>query len=338
MSEKRAILITGACGFVGRHLVNTFADAGHTVTATDIKCEPWRDDVTFVEADIRDRDVIVGLLEGKDSVIHNASMIHTKRSMQQIVWDVNLGGAQNILAGCEAHGVQKLVYISSASTVYEGRSIENGDETMPYSSVSQAAYADSKIQAEKELLAAASDKLGVVAVRPHVIFGPYDQRFLPAILKRAKEGRMKFSVGWKTWLSDFTYVDNLVSAVVTAEERVAPGHLISGQAYFVTNGEPKPFFEFVAEVLEQLDLPPMRYKIPFAVAYAAAAVKEGIENMGGGTFGREDNLSRFSVKYMCTHHYFSVEKARKDLDYNPAINIDEGIRRTVAHLREQGWN
>ena len=77
---------------------------------------------------------------------------------------------------------------------------------------------------------------------PHVIFGPGDTRFLPAVLKHAKSGRLKFQVGLGTWLSDYTYVQNLVDALLLAEEKLAVESALGGEAYFVTNGEPMPFW------------------------------------------------------------------------------------------------
>lgn len=331
------ILITGGGGFVGRHLVDAFADRGDAVTCVDLGTQPWRQDVTFVDADIRDTGRMTTLCEGQDAVVHNASLVHTKRNLVSQVWDVNLGGSRNMLAGCRAHGVKRLVYISSASAVYEGRDIENGDERLPYSTISQAPYADSKIAAEKELLLSSNSELAVVAIRPHVVFGPHDRRFLPAILKRASDGRLKYKVGFGRWLSDFTYVDNLTAAVLSATDRLAPGTPLAGQPYFITNGEPMGFWDFVSAVLRELDLPPIRYTIPYAVAYGAAAVSESLETWRGGELGREDNLSRFAVRYLCTHHYFSIAKARRDLGYEPKVSIAEGIRRTAAWLREVGW-
>lgn len=333
----RKVLVTGGNGFVGRHLVDALADRGHTVTAMDLRAEGWRKDVRFVSGDIRDQDAMIALCEGQDSVVHNASLVHTKRNLVQQVWDVNLGGTRNVLEGCRRHGVGRLVYLSSASAVYQGQDIENGDERLPYSTISQAPYADSKIAAEREVLAANGRGLLTVALRPHVVFGPHDQRFLPAILKRAADGRLKFSVGFGSWLSDFTYIDNLVDAVVAAEERLVEGAPIAGQAYFITNGEPMPFWDFVSAVLQELSLPPIRFRIPYAVAYAAAAVSEGLDSLRGGRFGEEDRLSRFAVKYLCTHHYFSIDKARRDLGYDPKVTIREGIRRTAGWLRETGW-
>lgn len=333
------VLITGGCGFVGRHLVDAFADRGDEVTALDLHAEPWRDDVNFISLDIRDKAGVDAAVQGNDVVIHNASLVHTKWNRIDDVWDVNLGGTESVLGAAQAHGVKRFVYISSASAVYEGSDIENGDETMPYPSVSQAPYADSKIAAEKLVLASANEVLGTCAIRPHVVFGPHDKRFLPAILAKAKNGQLKFSVGRQRKLSDFTYVSNLVDATLAAADKVEPGSPVSGQAYFVTNGEPRAFWDFIDQVLDELGLPATKYRVPYRVAYFAASIAEGVDTLRGGTLNAETGLTRFAIRYMCTHHYFSIDKAHRDLDWTPAVDLNEGIRRTVAHLRETGtWN
>jgi sterol-4alpha-carboxylate 3-dehydrogenase (decarboxylating) len=329
----RKILVTGGLGFVGRHLVDALMDRGHQVTALDLRGPPHRQDVAFLEADLRDADAVSRACAGAESVFHNASVVHTRRNREQDVWSVNLDGSRNVLSACQQHGVKRLVYVSSASAVYEGRDIEGGDESLPYSSISQAPYADSKIAAEKMLLAA-SGEAGVLtcAIRPHVVFGPGDTRFLPAILARARAGKLRFGIG-RGKLSDFTYVSNLVDALLSAEERLVPGGGVDGEAFFVTNGEPMPFFDFVGQVLEKLDLPRIRGTVPFPVAYAVAAMAEALDTLKGGTLNSEDGLSRFAVRYMATHHYFSIDKARKALGYDPQVSIAEGIDRTVAHLQ-----
>ncbi|MCX4243429.1 NAD-dependent epimerase/dehydratase family protein [Paraliomyxa miuraensis] len=334
--NSRTILVTGASGFVGRHLVDAFADRGGSVIAVDVAGKPWRDDIRWEHGDVRERERMVALCEGVDVVVHNASVVHTRRNKESFVWDVNHGGTRTMIDACRTAGVERLVYMSSASVVYEGRDIVGGDERLPYSSISQAPYADSKIAAEQDALAANGDDLAVCALRPHVVFGPHDQRLLPALLQRARAGKLKLGVGSGDKLSDFTYVSNLVDATVSAAERLAPGSAVAGQAYFITNGEPMDFFAFVDAVLVELGMPKIRGRVPFAVAYPVAAIKETWDTLKGGSLGNEGNFSRFSVRYMCTHHYFSIAKARRDLDYEPKVSIAEGIERTIEHLREHG--
>lgn len=242
----RKILITGGQGFVGRALVNHFADLGFEVTCADMNDAPIRDGVICKKVDIRDADAVAEACAGMDSVIHNASLVHTKHNRESDIWDVNRGGACNVLAGCKQHGVPRLVYISTASAVYEGKDIENGDETLPYSRISQAPYADSKIEAEKEILAFdGTDGIHTCALRPHVIFGPGDNRFVPVVLDKAREGKLKRAIGDRDKLSDFTYISNLVDAVAAAEEQLVDGAAVCGEPYFITNGEPMVWFDFV---------------------------------------------------------------------------------------------
>jgi sterol-4alpha-carboxylate 3-dehydrogenase (decarboxylating) len=333
MSEPRKVLITGGLGFVGRALVERFADEGYEVTCADILEAPFRDDVHFLKLDLRDAEAVKQACTGMDSIIHNASLVHTKHNREEDVWAVNLGGTENIITTCKAHSIPKLVYISSASAVYEGEDIEYGDETLPYSSISQAPYADSKIAAEKIVLAfSGTDATQACAIRPHVVFGAGDGRFIPAILDKAEKGKLKRAVGNRDKLSDFTYIDNLVDAVIAAETQLQPGSAASGQAYFITNGEPMAFFDFIEKMLIEVGYPPITGKVPYWLAYSAAAIAESWDTLKGGTLNAEDGLTRFAVRYMVTHHYFNIEKAKRDLGWTPRINLQEGIKRTVQQL------
>lgn len=333
-------LVTGACGFVGAEIARALKARGDHVIALDVAQDCPVDGIDYRQIDITDREAVMAACEGVDTVIHNASIVHTKNNKRDVVWAVNLGGTKNMFEAAKARGVGRFVYISSGSVVYQGKDIENGDESLPYSSVSQAPYADSKIAAEK-LVLAHNGEGGVVtcALRPHVVFGPGDRRFMPELLKRGKAGRLRVQVGRGVWLSDYTYVSNLIDAILLADEALAedgPTSIAAGQAYFITNGEPMPFWDFVRKVAARLGFPPISYRAPKSLVYAVAAIKEGIDTLKGGTLNAEDGLTRFAIRYMCTHHYFSIDKARRELGYDPAVSVDEGIERTCRHLEEIG--
>ena len=334
--EKRNILVTGGCGFIGSNLVNGFVEAGHKVTVLDFGGKPFRDDVTFLNINICDQEAVINACEGMDTIVHNASIVHTKHNQESIIWDVNYKGSLHVMEACRVHGIPRLVYISSASAVYEGEDIAYGDEALPYSSVSQAPYADSKIQAEKDILAFSGTTVTqCCAIRPHVVFGAGDNRFMPAILQKAQEGKLKRAIGNRDKLSDFTYVSNLVDAVVMAEEKLVAGSPVCGQAYFITNGEPMAFFDFIEKVLLKLGYPAITGKVPYWLAYSVAAIAEGIDTLKGGTLNAENGLTRFSVRYMVTHHYFSIEKASRDFGWKPKVSLEEGIRLTVEALKQE---
>jgi len=334
-SQKRKILVTGGCGFIGSNLVNGFVEQGHEVTVLDFGGKAFRDDVKFLNINICDKKAVIEACSGMDSIIHNASIVHTKHSKEDVIWAVNHTGSLNIVEACKRHHIPRLVYISSASAVYEGEDIENGDETLPYSRISQAPYADSKIQAEKDILAfSGTGVTQACAIRPHVVFGAGDNRFLPAILEKAKEGKLKRAIGNRDKLSDFTYISNLVDAVVAAEANLYAGSPVCGQAYFVTNGEPMAFFDFIEKMLLELGYPAITGKVPYWLAYFVAAVAEGLDTLKGGTLNSENGLTRFSVRYMVTHHYFNINKAYRDFGWKPQVSLEEGIRLTIAALKQ----
>lgn len=329
-------LVTGGCGFVGAAIARGLRARGDQVIVIDVAPECPVDGVDYRRVDITDQLAVLEACRGVDTIIHNASVVHTKQNRKEFVWAVNLGGTENMLEAARRNRVSRFVYISSGSVVYEGKDIENGDESLPYSAVSQAPYADSKIEAEKRVLAAnGNGGVATCALRPHVIFGPGDNRFMPALLDKAQSGQLRFQVGRGTWLSDYTYVTNLVDAVLLADQKLevgGPKSVAAGQAYFITNGEPMPFWDFVRKVASRLGFPPIKYRVPKGLAYAVATVKEGIDTLKGGTLNAEDGLTRFAIRYMCTHHYFSIDKARRDLGYDPSVSVDEGIERTCQHL------
>ncbi len=333
-------LVTGGCGFVGAAIARALEARGDEVIVLDLAPECPVEGVDYRRIDITDKAAVIEACRGVDTIIHNASIVHTKQNKQDVVWSVNLGGTENMLEASRQQGVPRFVYISSGSVVYEGKDIENGDESLPYSSVSQAPYADSKIAAEKLVLAEnGKGGLATCALRPHVVFGPGDNRFMPALLAKGRNGQLRFQIGRGIWLSDYTYVSNLTDAVLLADEALAKDGLNSvaaGQAYFITNGEPMPFWDFIRKVAARLGFPPIKYRAPKSLVYVIAAVMEGIDTLKGGTLNAEDGLTRFAIRYICTHHYFSIEKARRELGYNPSVTVDEGIELTCQHLEATG--
>ena len=168
-----------------------------------------------------------------------------------------------------------------------------------------------------------------------MVFGPEDNRFVPAIIEKAKAGKLTRAVGNRDKLSDFTYVSNLIDAVIAAENALVLGSAVEGQAYFITNGEPMAFFDFIEDLLVAMGHPKITGKVPYWLAYSVAAMVEGWDTLKGGSFN-EGGMTRFAIKYMVTDHYYSIEKAYKDFGWKPAVNLTEGIALTVNDLEAKG--
>jgi nucleoside-diphosphate-sugar epimerase len=337
----KRMVVTGSSGFVGGHVVRALASRGDEVVALDVAAprEPFASDkVQVVTADLRDAAALEQAVRGADSVFHVASRVQTRAHGSDEVFEVNVGGTEKLLAACRDVGVPRFVYVSSASVVYDGKDIERGDEKLPYPTHFHAPYAESKAIAEAKVLKEnGKGGLATCSIRPHVVFGPGDARFFPAILARAKSGRLKAYVGDAHKLSDFTYVDNLVHGMLLAADKLEASGPVGGQAYFVTNGEPVAFWEFIGKVLDGLGYPRPTFRVPYPIAFGAAAIRETIDALRGAT-PTEDRFSRFTIRYLTTHHYFSCDKAKRDLGYERTVDIDEGIRRTLATLRSSRGN
>src|SRR5262245_51114840 len=111
--------------------------------------------------------------------------------------------------------------------------MEGADESAPYPDHYEAHYPPTKALAERAVLRANGPALATVALRPHLIWGPGDNRLVPRILARARAGRLR-RVGRAVKLVDSTYIDNVADAHLLAADRLAPGSPVSGRAYFIS--------------------------------------------------------------------------------------------------------
>ena len=137
--------------------------------------------------------------------------------------------------------------MSSPSVAHGGEALVGAGAGAPVTGRKRAHYAETKAMAEILALDAASDELGVVAIRPHLVWGPGDTQLVGRIVDRARSGRLAL-VGGGRALVDTTYIDNAVSALVAALDAVAPDATCSGTAYVIANGEPRPIRDLIAGI------------------------------------------------------------------------------------------
>ena len=92
----------------------------------------------------------------------------------------------------------------------------------------------------------------------------------------------------------------------------------------------------VERMLGHWGYPPITGKVPYWLAYSVASVAEFWDTLKGGTLNNENGLTRFSIQYMATDHYYSIAKIEKDLGWRPKVNLQESIRRTAQGVRAAG--
>jgi 2-alkyl-3-oxoalkanoate reductase len=327
MSETA--LVTGGGGFLGSAIVRLLRARGDTVRSLSRNHYPELDvlGVTQIRGDVADAVPVERAVAGCDVVFHVAAKAGVWGPYADY-FRANGTGTENVLAACRRYGVHRLVYTSSPSVVFNGRDMEGVDESVPYPAHYEAAYPATKAIAERLVLAANGPDLATVALRPHLIWGPGDNQLVPRILARA--GRLR-RIGWAPKKIDSIYIDNAAAAHVRAAERLYPGAPIAGRAYFLSQGEPVPLWDLVNRILAAAHLPPVTRTVPASLAYLVGWLLEiGYTILRRRT---EPPLTRFVAREMATAHWFDISAARRDLGYEPAISIDEGLRRLEAYLQ-----
>ncbi|HNG44716.1 MAG TPA: NAD-dependent epimerase/dehydratase family protein [Elusimicrobiota bacterium] len=322
-------LVTGGQGFLGLHLVRFLLGRGVAVRALVRRPAPEVEalGVECVVGDLRDPVAVRAACRDRDVVFHVAAHVALWGPWEDF-FSVNVRGTENVLAGCRAEGVPRLVYTSTPSVVFDNSNQEGINESLPYPDVFLSPYPASKALAEKAVLAAhGRDGLCTVALRPHLIWGPDDPHIVGQLLKRARRGRL-FLVGSGRNRVDVTYVDNCAEAHWQAAQALGPGSRLGGRAYFLSQGHPVPIAEFMRRVADAAGLSPRLFRIPYPVAWAAGWL---MEKFGGGESG-VPLLTRFLAAELAKSHYYDIAAARTDFGYEPRITTDEGFRRLAASL------
>ncbi len=327
-------LVTGGGGFLGSAIVRRLVARGDRVVSYSRHRHPELDALGVVQhqGDIADLGRLRRAARGSDVVFHAAAKAGISGSAQPY-FRTNVIGTLNVLNACHRLGIRRVVYTSSPSVVFDGRDMEGVNESVPYPRRYEAAYPRTKAIAEGLVLRANGPTLATVALRPHLVWGPGDNHLVPRLIARARAGRLR-RIGWTSKKIDSVYIDNAADAHILAADRLAPGSPVAGKAYFITNGEPMPLWDLVNGILRAAGLGPVKRVLPVRIAYAAASVLEGVCAVLPGQ--REPPLTRFVVRELTTAHWFDISAARRDLGYQPAVSIAEGLRRLEAHFASAG--
>lgn len=325
------VLVTGGGGFLGGAIVRKLIARNVRVRSFSRGRYPELEalGVEHAQGDLAERDAVIDAARGCDAVIHTAAKAGVWGPDEEYA-RANVVGTENVLAACRALGISRLVYTSTPSVVHPGGDLEGGDESLPYATQPKTAYQATKIEAEKKVLAAAREGLAVVALRPHLVWGPGDPHLVPRIIERGRSGRIALPGGGHKKI-DAVYVDNAADAHIAALERLEPNAACAGRAYFITNGEPWPLRDVVLGILRAAGIEPRVVPIPPSIALLAGAALEKAFRLA--KIEREPPLTRFVAEQLSTAHFFDIAAARRDLGWSPAVSMEEGFQRLREALR-----
>lgn len=325
-------LVTGGTGFLGKGIVRALHRQGHAVTSL---ARRWDDEleqmgVRQVRGDMSRPDIWPQALADCQGVFHTAAKAGVW-GQYQAYHRANVQATAELLRHMQQQGIVPLVYSSSPSVIFDGRDICHGNEQLPYPQRFKAYYPQTKAQAEKQVLEAHGSQLHTLALRPHLIWGPEDPHLAPRIIQRARQGRLR-RLGRRTCWIDTVYIDNAVQAHVLAMERLQQDpQTVGGRAYFITQGEPKPLWKVVNDILAAAGQPPVTRTLPLSLAKVLAhGLEKGYRWLGSQ---QEPPLTPFVVAEMSTHHWFDLQAARELLGYTPQVSYATGMQRLAAWLQ-----
>ncbi len=323
------VLVTGATSLLALRTAESLIDRGDEVVC--LQRHGAAIDTAQVLGDVRDTELVVAAAAGCDAIIHAAAKVGVVGAWEQYR-SINVDGTASVIAAARYHGIERVVHVSTPSVAHAGHAIVGAGADDPVFGRSGAFYAESKAMAEQLARSASCDEMAVVAIRPHLVWGPGDTQLVGRIVERARAGRLAL-VGNGAALIDTTYIDCAASALVAAVDAVKPAAPCAGRAYVVTNGEPRPIRELVLGICHAAGIEVTPRNVPRRVAMVAGGAIERVWQLRRAT--TEPPLTRFLAEQLGTAHWFDPRPARDDLRWEPTVTIDEGLRRLAQWFRAQ---
>lgn len=315
------VLVTGATGFIGGHLVRALVERGERVLALvrSSREAGWLENlgVELFVGDLQTPETLEGIGRGVDRVIHLAGILGGAPVPENVYWDVNALGPEVLLRHLDSQQVSRFVHCSTTGVIGPV-SDPPADESSPYNPGNL--YEETKCEGERRALTVGKELgIPVVSVRPGMVYGPGDQHL--AGLFRLLKKRLVFLIdgGWTYW--DCVYVDDVVQALLRALD--CDGH--DGASYVIAAAEPTTVREFCSISCDIMGVKPPWLSLPRWVAWTGATVLE----KAGDVLGRDVPLTRNRVRFFTEHRAVCIAKAQRELEYVPQYDLAEGLRRTI---------
>jgi len=336
------VLLTGGSGFLGRFLLNEMLDAASPLPVKEVVVLDTRplegiEDprIRFVQGDIRDRELVDRCCEGMDLVIHSAAIVDWGTMPEEVVRSVNSEGTGSVIAGAISRGVKAMVYTSSLDVLHDGKPLVDVDEDHPYPEKHSTSYCVSKYLAEKQVLAANSDRFRTCSLRPADIYGEGDPYHMGSLIQMARKG-FYVRLGNGQARCQHVYAGNAAHAHLLAAKALlnGPGPA-AGEAYFITDAPGTNFFTFFDRIVEKAGyrIWPRGLWLPRRLAYIMGAVSEMIAFLVRPVKRYTPKMSRFAVTYTCTDYTFGAGKAERDLGFTPKYAEEEALERTARFFK-----
>lgn len=324
------LLVTGGTGFTGSHLVEYLIDKGYNITVLDNQKGLFYDRLlkkgaNIILGSVTDRDTVKKSLEDVQGVFHLAAAFRQINASRKTYWDVNVEGTRILCEESLKKPVQKFVYCSTQG-IHGDIKNPPGNEDSPIVPVDYYQY--TKYEGEKIVKEFAAKGLKSVIIRPTAIYGPGDpERFL-YLFHFARKGKFYMFGSGKAFYHP-VYIDNLCDGFYAAWE----SDKINAEVYIIADEDYFTIKELVKKIGESMGTKVKFIHLPFFPLYAAACLFEFIYK----PFKISPPLFRRRVDWFRQNRAFKIDKARQELNYNPRIGIEEGLKRTAKWYKDNNY-
>jgi nucleoside-diphosphate-sugar epimerase len=315
-----AAFVTGGSGFIGGALIRRLLADGWDVQAL-VRSEAAAQKVlglgaTPIAGDLADVPSMAVGAQYCEIAFHCAAHLGDWGTRAEFERG-NVHGTRNALAAARQAGLRRFVHVGTEAALLAGEPLVEVDERAPLRFDSPALYSSTKARAEEAVIEANGDGLETVVVRPRFVWGRGDTTLLPVLTEAVRSGRFAW-IGGGRHRTSTTHVDNAVHGLMLAAERGAPGGV-----YFVTDGEPVVFRDFITRLLATQGLEPPTRSVPLGVARAVAATSEAAWRLL--PLPGRPPLTRLTVWVSGLETTIDITRAREELGYAPVTTIDQGL-------------
>lgn len=330
------VLITGATGFIGGHLVQRLLQDGHEIRALARESSDTQQlkklKVEIFQGDLKNKESLSGIMDEIDSVIHAGAC--TGGAWQDFQGGTIIG-TQNILELSSEANIKKLIYISSID-VYgingvEKDSIVNEATLVEGEPNKVGPYARSKIISEKLVQDFQQQaKFSIVIVRPGIVYGPPRRKtFLQHIGFSLLGGKVFFKIGTGRKILPLTYIDNTIEAII----ELLKNKRADGQTYNIIDPKKIKQSHYLDYHFNRLGLKTFKFTIPYSVFLAFALLNEKLSELP--KIGKFFGLTRYRLNAKFKRVRYDGTKIMRHLDWYPPVKLEDGLERTLSYLSNQ---
>ena len=324
------ILVTGGTGFTGSHLVKRLLAHGHTVRVLDNQEGIMLDELKRLGArvtigTVTDDHALREALAGVDVVFHLAAAFRQVNLPKSVYWNTNVTAMRRLLEIARENGVRKVVYCSTQG-VHGNVDNPPGDENTPIEP--EDYYQFTKYEGEKVAQEFIAQGMDITILRPTAIYGPGDPGRFLMLFKQVKKGVFPF-FGPGRALYHPLYIDNFIDAFELAMQKPEA----RGQTYLIADDRYYTIRDIVEKIGTIMGVNLRIRCFPFWPLYAVATVVEWIFK----PLPMDPPIFRRRADWFRQNRAFKIDKARRELGYRPAVDLDTGLRRTWEWYRDNGF-